>query len=152
MSLDNLGVGIIGLSPLTYAQLPRVTEVNETAHPAAFCDINERLASQRDAPFGSGVYTDYRRILDGADVDVVFIALPHHLHHEVAEAALERNKRVMMEKPLTIRAADGLELIELSRQKGLTFMPAENTRFAKAYIELEKLPGKTTGGNPAITL
>jgi predicted dehydrogenase len=139
MDRNTLGIGIIGLSPLTYAHQQAVTEMTHTTRPVAFCDINEKLAVERAAAFGARVYTDYRLLLDDTDVDVVFIVLPHHLHYEVARTALAHGKHVMMEKPLTIRPADGLELIELSRRKGLKFMVAENTRFVKAYIELEKL-------------
>ncbi|HYO38086.1 MAG TPA: Gfo/Idh/MocA family oxidoreductase [Nocardioidaceae bacterium] len=44
--------------------------------------------------------TDWRRVLERPDVDIVDICLPGHLHAEVAEAALAAGKHVLVEKPL----------------------------------------------------
>lgn len=140
MKQERLQVGIIGLGPLTYAHQQGVTESPDIAALAALCDIDLLKAQDRAAMCGEPrCYTDYRELLKDRDVDTVFIMLPHHLHYEVARTCLEHSKHVLMEKPLTIVAREGLELIELAKKKGLTFMVAENTRFMKAYIEAEKL-------------
>src|SRR5262245_28924268 len=41
---------------------------------------------------------DYKAILDDPNVEAVIIALPHHLHHEAAIAAMKKNKHVLTEK------------------------------------------------------
>jgi predicted dehydrogenase len=48
-------------------------------------------------------------------------------------------KHVIMEKPMTIDPDEGFELIEIARKQGLKFMIAENTRFVKAYLEVQKM-------------
>ena len=73
---------------------PRVTHV---------CDVDpatlawyERLA---DPPRRSG---DWRAVLDDADVEAVYIAVPHHLHAELYRAALDAGKHLLGEKPFGI--------------------------------------------------
>ena len=45
-------------------------------------------------------YTDYRELLSNKDVDVVCVLVPTGLHAEVAIAASEAGKHVLVEKPL----------------------------------------------------
>ncbi len=47
------------------------------------------------------IYTDYRKLIESPDVDVVDICLPTDLHKEAALAAAEAGKHVICEKPLT---------------------------------------------------
>ncbi len=47
------------------------------------------------------------------------MVLPHHTQYQVAGEAIEHDTHVLMEEPLTIRAADGPDLIVLPREKGL---------------------------------
>jgi predicted dehydrogenase len=44
-----------------------------------------------------------------------------------------------MEKPMTIDPGEGFELIEIARKQGVKFMIAENTRFVRAYLEVQKM-------------
>ena len=47
------------------------------------------------------VYTDYRRLLDRKDVDVIDLCVPADLHEEMVIAAAEAGKHIICEKPLT---------------------------------------------------
>ncbi len=47
------------------------------------------------------VYTDYRKLLERKDIDVVDLCVPTHLHEEMIVEAAEAGKHVICEKPLT---------------------------------------------------
>lgn len=134
-----LRIGIIGLGIISDAHIEGAASVADIASISAVCDIDETKAQAVAARFGAAVYSDYRRLLDEADVDLVDIILPHNLHYPVALYALERGKHVLLEKPLTIDPAEGWALIEKAGEMGVKFSVAENTRFVKAYLEAEKL-------------
>ena len=61
-------------------------------------------------------FTDYRVMYDkmGKDVDAFFIATPNHHHAPAASIALELNKAVYCEKPLTHDIAEARKLREMA--------------------------------------
>lgn len=61
-----------------------------------------------DVPLG---FEDYRDMLDRVRMDGVIIASPHGLHYEHALAALAKGCHVLVEKPLTTKAADARDLV-----------------------------------------
>ncbi|MDX2290776.1 MULTISPECIES: Gfo/Idh/MocA family protein [Streptomyces] len=58
------------------------------------------------------------------EVDVVYVATPHHAHREAAGRALEAGKAVLCEKALTLNAREAEELVALARERGLFLMEA----------------------------
>ena len=56
-------------------------------------------------------YTDHRAMLAAERPDGVVVASPHPLHFAHAMAALEAGAHVMVEKPMTTRAADARALV-----------------------------------------
>ena len=60
---------------------------------------------------------DYRDVLD-AGVDVVLVSSPSGLHYEHAKAAMEAGANVLVEKPVTIEAAQAWDLVETAQRTG----------------------------------
>jgi predicted dehydrogenase len=134
-----LRIGIIGLGIISAAHELGLGAVQDKAEIVAICDINKERAVERAAKYNARVYTRYEDILADKNVDVVDIILPHDLHYPVCKAALLAGKHVLMEKPMTIDPNHSRELIEISQQKGVKFMVAENTRFVRAYLEVQSM-------------
>ncbi|QFZ16170.1 Gfo/Idh/MocA family protein [Saccharothrix syringae] len=61
-------------------------------------------------------------VLADPEVEAVAVATPAATHLPVAQAALEAGKHVLVEKPLAANYADGLKLVELAEERGLTLM------------------------------
>src|SRR5690242_11472645 len=53
------------------------------------------------------VETDWRKLLERKDIDVVDICTPNNLHAEIAIAAAQAGKMILCEKPLAINAQEG---------------------------------------------
>ncbi|AVT33717.1 oxidoreductase [Plantactinospora sp. BC1] len=62
------------------------------------------------------------------EVDVVYVATPHAVHHAAATTCLEAGKAVLCEKPCTLDRATSAELVDLARERGLFLMEAMWTR------------------------
>ncbi len=62
----------------------------------------------RNSAISAGPPTGMELVQDPA-IDLVDICTPNHLHYVVAKAALENNKHIFCEKPLSISAAESKE-------------------------------------------
>jgi predicted dehydrogenase len=61
-------------------------------------------------------YDDWRELIRAADVDLVSIVTPPSEHKEMALAALEAGKHVLLEKPTAMNAAEAEELVMAARR------------------------------------
>lgn len=73
----------------------------------ACCDVDENHANRakNHDQIGKGkadVYSDYRKVLEREDIEVVSIVTPDHWHIKIAVEALEAGKHVFCQKPLTL--------------------------------------------------
>ncbi|MFE0702885.1 Gfo/Idh/MocA family protein [Streptomyces sp. NPDC058872] len=69
-------------------------------------------------------YGEWAGLFADGDVDVVYVATPHHAHRAAAGLALEAGKAVLCEKAFTLNAREAEELVALSRDRGLFLMEA----------------------------
>ena len=75
------------------------------------------------------VYNDYGDLLDDPDVQVVYIALPNHLHREWCIRAAHAGKHVLCEKPLALDAAESDVIISTCHSLKVLLMEAVMYRF-----------------------
>ena len=78
-------------------------------------DMLRRIQDEFNIPFGT---EDYRELL-AQGLDGVVVTSPHHLHFEHARAALLAGCHVMVEKPMTLKAAEAWELVNLAKERNL---------------------------------
>lgn len=76
------------------------------------------------------VFDDWQAMLDADIVDAVLILTPVSLHHQVALAALDAGKHVLIEKPLAITVRAGQAIADAATKAGLIAGVAENVRYA----------------------
>ncbi|HIE51715.1 MAG TPA: Gfo/Idh/MocA family oxidoreductase [Armatimonadetes bacterium] len=75
------------------------------------------------------VYDDYREMLEKAEVDAVEIYTSLFNHHEIALAALEAGKHVMVQKPMAISVRAARAMIEAAERAGKVLSVAECARY-----------------------
>ncbi len=80
-------------------------------------------------------YKDYPYCLENSDVDVVYVALPNHLHTKACIEALEMGCHVLCEKPLALSVDDCRRIQDLAEEKSLKFMTAYRLHFEKSNLE-----------------
>jgi predicted dehydrogenase len=74
------------------------------------------------------VFTDYRQMLEQADVSAVNDFTTLSLHHQVAEVSLGAGKHLLTQKPLAISVAAARQMVDLAKARGLTLGTFENVR------------------------
>jgi predicted dehydrogenase len=139
MSIQPLHVGILGAGLIAPMHAAGFQEVPDLARVVAVCDTDRESAENLATMFDARITADFKDILADPKVDVVDILLPHHLHYEVAMAAIQAKKHIILEKPVAVTYTQSLEIYESAKRAGLYFAVAENTRFIRAYIEAEKI-------------
>lgn len=137
---QKIQAGLIGLGAISFAHEAGFSEMGETCEIVAMCDINSEEVNNRIGMYeGCEGYTRYQDLLNNTNVDLVDITVPHAMHYEIAKAALEKGKHVLVEKPIAVKSEQGAELINLAMEKGVKFSVAENTRFVTAYQKAEEI-------------
>ncbi len=90
--------------------------------------------------FGAGrPHGSYEALVSDPEVDAVYVATPHPMHHANARLALEAGKPVLIEKPFTMTADEARDLVALARATGLFLMEAMWTRFLPHMAEIRRL-------------
>jgi predicted dehydrogenase len=74
-------------------------------------------------------YTDFRKLLERKDIDVVAIATPPHWHALISIAAAEAGKDVLCEKPMTRTIAEGRAVVDAFKRYGRIFQVGTFGRF-----------------------
>lgn len=104
-------------------------------------DINEEIAKDSAAKLGFESYaTDWRKIIENPEIDIVDICTPNNVHAEIAIAAAKAGKHILCEKPIALTTAQAKEMYEAAKANSITTMVAFNYRrtpavqLAKKYI------------------
>jgi D-xylose 1-dehydrogenase (NADP+, D-xylono-1,5-lactone-forming) len=84
-------------------------------------------------------YGSYEELLEDADVEAVYIALPSSLHVEWSQRALEAGKHVLCEKPLAGRAAEAEQVFDAAERAGRILMEAFMWRHSPQTAKLVQL-------------
>ncbi|MBT5392430.1 MAG: Gfo/Idh/MocA family oxidoreductase, partial [Flavobacteriaceae bacterium] len=120
LNLAAIGSGGKGISDIANAS------VNGRERVAALCDVDFSGSASRSVKRfpNAKLYADFREMLDNEkDIDAVTISTPDHVHGPAAVYAMERDKHVYVQKPITHNIREARILTELARkQKVVTQM------------------------------
>jgi predicted dehydrogenase len=104
---DELGIGMVGYAFMGRAHsqawrtVGRFFDLPFTPRLAAICGRDRaRVAAAADRLGWAAWETDWKRLVDRDDVDLVDVCTPGSSHAEISIAALEAGKHVLCEKPL----------------------------------------------------
>lgn len=122
--------GVIGAGFIANRALIPAIQSARDARVLAVASLDEQRAQATASAFAiPRIYHDYAALLDDPDVQVVYIALPNHLHREWTIRAARHGKHVLCEKPLAISSVECDEMIDACRQANVLLMEAVMYRF-----------------------
>ncbi|MBI5383624.1 MAG: Gfo/Idh/MocA family oxidoreductase [Verrucomicrobia bacterium] len=124
-TLGGVLIGVGGRGPGTFNEMTKSLEgVGLGLAKLAECDVK-----WLDKADNKTRYTDFRRLLERKDIDVVAIGTPPHWHALISMAAMEAGKDVLCEKPMTRFIAEGRAVAETARRYGRIFQIGTFGRF-----------------------
>ena len=104
------------------------------------CARNGDRASAFAAKWGyESAVTDWRKLVDSKDIDLIDIASPNDTHAEIAVAAAKAGKMVMCEKPLGRNAAESEAMVKAVESSGVPNMVWYNYRRVPAVTLAKQL-------------
>jgi predicted dehydrogenase len=98
-------------------------------HPVRLASCDVRWLDRAD---NKTIYTDFRRVLERKDIEVVAIATPPHWHALISIAAMEAGKDVLCEKPMTRFIAEGRAVANAEKRYGRIFQVGTFGRFGSS--------------------
>lgn len=105
----------------------------------SICDQNETKAAELAEQYGILWTTDYQKVLNNPDVDVIDAAVPSGLHAETGLAAAKAGKHVIVEKPIDVSLEKADRLINECQNAGVTLGVMSQYRFMDASQKLYDL-------------
>lgn len=86
------------------------------------------------------IYTDYKKMIDHEDLDIVEILTPHHLHAAMTEYCARAGvPGISVQKPLAHTILDCENMIQVCKKKNVKLKLYENFRFYPIYLKAKEL-------------
>jgi scyllo-inositol 2-dehydrogenase (NADP+) len=92
------------------------------------------------------VFPSLDQLLAEDAADLIVIATPNEYHFEQAKLALEHGKHVVVDKPVTLKASEAIQLKNLAASKGLILSVFQNRRWDGDILTLKELISKNVLG------
>ncbi len=106
----------------------------------AVCARNEEKARSFADNWGyESIETDWRKLVERPDIDVIDIASPNDTHKEIALAAAAAGKMILCEKPLGRNSKESEEMVAAVEKAGVTNMVWYNYRRVPAVTMAKQL-------------
>ncbi len=138
MSNKRFNWGIIGPGRISRDFANGFSAVTE-AELYAVASRDKHRGQQFADEFGiAKVFSSYSEMVDDPRVDAIYIGTPHRFHYDLTKLCLQAGKPVLCEKPLTVNAAECLELIDLSQQNKVFLMEAVWSRYLPVYQQVRE--------------
>ena len=132
-----LRVGLVGYG---FAGATFHAPLIEGSGRASVAAIVTSQAGRARADWPDARITDsFESLLAEGNVTLVVIATPNDTHFEHARRALKAGKHVVVDKPVTLGAAEARELGALAAARGLLFAPFHNRRWDGDFLTVKAL-------------
>ena len=112
----------------------RIYNAHPFAETVALCDMNldraKEVAARLNIP---QVYSDYNEMFEKSGCDAVAVVTPDFLHADIAVAAAEHKKHILIEKPLATTADDVHRMVKAIRENGVRAMVDLHNRWSPPF-------------------
>ena len=131
-----LKIGVLGAGHLGKIHIKQIKEIPEF-QLIGFYDPDTEKAQSASDEFNIKSFPDIDSLID--EVDVVDIVTPTISHYECAIHAIQKNKHIFIEKPLTYTLEQANELVKQVTEKGIKAQVGHVERFNPAFLAAKEL-------------
>jgi len=134
---DKLKIGLVGYG---YAGLTFHAPLIQCSGSTELTAIATSQSDKARSDYPEAVIVpDIDGLLAIDELECIVIATPNDSHFGLARKVLESGLHVVVDKPVTLNAADARTLAALAQQKGLLFAPFHNRRWDGDFLTLQVL-------------
>ena len=118
---DNIRVGVVGFHGRGQDHIKGFSAVKNT-DVVAVCDVDETVLNTVSEQLKENLhqpvkkYTDFRKMLEDKEIDVITIATPNHWHALMGILACQAGKDVYVEKPCSHNLFEGQQLVKAQQK------------------------------------
>jgi len=151
----SLNIGLIGYGFMgrthsnAYRQVNKFFQREYQPVLKACCARNEEKIKAFAENWGWESYeTDWRKLIERPDIDLIDIGSPNNTHYEIALAAAKAGKMILCEKPLAMNVAEAAEMTEAVEKAGVPNMVWFNYRRVPAISLAKQVVDEGRIGRP----
>ncbi|MCB1226806.1 MAG: Gfo/Idh/MocA family oxidoreductase [Verrucomicrobiales bacterium] len=100
----------------------------------------------------AAIFSDARTMIEQAEFDIIDIVTPSHTHREIAVAAMERGKHVLLEKPMATSVEDCKAITQAARSSTAKFAIGNEFRLSSQWGRIKRVIEEGTIGDPQYVL
>ena len=143
--MSKLKFAILGCGRISYKHIEALINNNRESELVAVCDIEEEKAIERKKQYESviensniKVYTDYIKMIENEDIDVVAIATESGYHAKHAIDCLNKDIHVLIEKPMALSVEDADKMIAVAKERNKKICVSHQNRFNPPIQKLRR--------------
>ncbi|WFB37085.1 Gfo/Idh/MocA family oxidoreductase [Kiritimatiellota bacterium B12222] len=139
--MNAIKIGVCGVGRIGAHHCRQFTQeaANYRYELVALCDADPKRLHEMASEFGAEPYADFADFLENPEMELVIIATRSLDHAVNAQQALAAGKKVLLEKPIGVTAADYELLQELDRDYPGKLFFMHNLRFQPAFMNMQEI-------------
>lgn len=136
--MNNVNVGVIGVGAMGYNHA-RVYSKLENANFMAVSDLMREKSEEVSKKYNVMSFVDYEKILELPEIDAVSVCVPTTHHYQVVMDAIENEKHVLVEKPISFTLKEAKKMVKFAKKKGVKLATGHVERFNPAVQKTKDL-------------
>ncbi len=138
--MDKVKIGVLGTGAISGIYFKNLTKVFSEVEVVAVCDLFVEKAKEEAEEYQiPKVYETMEEMLADGEIEIILNLTRPNEHYKTTRAALLAGKHVYSEKPLAAVYEEGVELVNLAKEKGLMLGGAPDTFLGAGIQTCRKL-------------
>ena len=136
--MKKINIAVAGTGFGKAVHLPALKD-SEKLFPSSIYNYNEDKKDKLTNETNLDFYSDWGKLINNKNIDGIIIATPPHVRFNLALEALKKNKHLLLEKPVSLRSDEILELQRVALTKNLSVCVDFEYRAVPLFMQAKKI-------------